>query len=96
MSDKSLTTAEIDSFRAYAKRNTTDLDGNPSQWADYTLRLIVEVERLRERDERLVAMLPLFEEARLRGLDLTLADRMDDVGIPDRWKARQAALKGDE
>lgn len=71
--------------------------------------LIAEMEaRLRELeagDRRLKAMLPLFEEARdalpaitehsrkLRGISLTLADRMDDVGIYDRWKAIDAARK---
>ena len=58
----------------------------------------------KERDllrERLVAMMPLFQEARdaitaitttqlkLHDISPTLADRMDDVGIPERWKARQ-------
>ena len=64
-------------------------------------RLIADVEQLTESHERLHAMIPLFQEARdalsaipltaakLRGLDLTLADRMDDVGIPERWKARK-------
>lgn len=61
---------------------------------------------LRENDARLKAMLPLFEEARdalcaiteaqrrLHGISPTLADRMDDVGIPERWRAR-AALEGE-
>ena len=52
---------------------------------------------------RLQAMMPLFQEARdaicaipktaakLRGLRLDLADRMDDVGIAERWAAREAA-----
>lgn len=59
-----------------------------------------EIER--ERDDlkaRLTAMFPLFEEARdalpaiplasakLRGVDLTLADRMDAVGDPAKWAA---------
>ncbi len=60
-----------------------------------------ELERLRENDERLTAMLPLFEEARdalcaitttaarLHNVRLDLADRMDDVGIPARWAARK-------
>lgn len=57
-----------------------------------------------ERDKlhrRMEAMFPLFQEARdaltaiplasakLRGIDLTLGDRMDDVGIPERWNARE-------
>lgn len=60
---------------------------------------------------RLAAVMPVFEEARdaitvitvdqckLRGISLDLADRMDDVGIPDRWAARTAAIaaqKGEE
>lgn len=65
-----------------------------------------ELDRLSaERDAlkaRLQAMMPLFQEARdaltaiplssakLHGLDLSLADRMDDVGIPARWEARAA------
>ena len=59
----------------------------------------------KERDalkRRLAAMMPLFQEARdalpcitlaqakLRGLRLDLADRMDDVGIAERWKQREA------
>ena len=51
---------------------------------------------------RLKAMMPLFQEARdalpaitktammLRGLSPSLADRMDDVGIAERWKKRAA------
>lgn len=66
-----------------------------------------EVEALRARvaelEERLDAMMPLFEEARdalpaitlgsakLRGIRLDLADRMDDVGDPERWAARKSA-----
>lgn len=62
----------------------------------------LEAEREREAmKRRLDAMLPLFQEARdalpaipltaakLHGIDLTLADRMDGVGIPERWKARE-------
>jgi len=49
--------------------------------------------------KRLDAMMPLFQEARdalcaistvsakLHGVSPTLADRMDDVGIPERWAA---------
>lgn len=66
-----------------------------------------EIEALRARvaelEERLDAMMPLFEEARdalpaitlgsakLRGIRLDLADRMDDVGDPERWAARKSA-----
>ena len=59
--------------------------------------------RVAELEERLDAMMPLFEEARdalpaislgtakLRGIRLDLADRMDDVGDPGRWAARKSA-----
>lgn len=59
--------------------------------------------RVAELKERLDAMIPLFEEARdalpaitlesakLRGILLDLADRMDDVGDPERWAARKSA-----
>jgi len=57
-------------------------------------------DRIAELEARLDAMMPLFEEARdalpaiplasakLRGIRLDLADRMDDVGDPDRWAKR--------
>lgn len=66
-------------------------------------RLRAELAAAKADTERLAAMLPLFQEARdaitvisltqarLHGLDLSLADRMDDVGIPERWKAKRAA-----
>ena len=56
-----------------------------------------ELEEARLCVARLGAMMPLFEEARdalpaiseaaarLHHVDLTLADRMDSVGIPSRW-----------
>lgn len=59
--------------------------------------------RVAELEERLDAMIPLFEEARdalpaitlesakLRGIRLDLAYRMDDVGDPERWAARKSA-----
>jgi len=58
--------------------------------------------------ERLEALMPLFEEARdalpaiteisarLRGVRLDLADRMDAVGSPERWAARAKADPGGE
>ena len=69
-------------------------------------KIITEAEWLILQDNaaRLTAMLPLFEEARdalcviplatakLRNISLTLADRMDDVGIPDRWRQHPAAI----
>ena len=59
-----------------------------------------EVDKL---TRRLKAVMPLFEEARdalpaistasakLHNIRLDLADRMDDVGIPERWATREAA-----
>jgi len=71
--------------------------------------LIASAPRLLESDARLEAMLPLFEEARgalcaisttsmrLHGISPTLADRMDVVGIPERWHAwLNAGSHGDE
>lgn len=64
-----------------------------------------EIERLREHNARLVAMMPLFTEARdalpaislasakLHGVRLDLASRMDDIGSPDLWKERYAAMR---
>lgn len=65
-----------------------------------------ERNRLRDENEalqaRMKAMMPLFQEARdalpaisvssakLHNISLTLADRMDDIGIPDRWAAHPA------
>lgn len=61
-----------------------------------------------ERDalkRRLEAMLPLFQEARdaltaiplasakVHNIDLSLGDRMDDVGVPSRWAARDKGPK---
>lgn len=60
------------------------------------------IAKLLESERRLKAMMPLFEEARdalpaisessrrLYNISPTLADRMDDVGIPERWAARAA------
>lgn len=63
------------------------------------------IDAIREHNDtkaRLEAMLPLFQEARdaltaltttqlkLHGISPTLADRMDEVGIPARWQARRA------
>ena len=61
-----------------------------------------ELNELRCRSDRLTAMMPLFEEARdalcaisttaakLHNVRLDLADRMDVVGDPELWKARQS------
>lgn len=66
-------------------------------------RLTAENKRLSAIERRFKAMLPLFEEARdaitvipltlarLHCLDLTLAARMDSVGIPEQWKQIDAA-----
>ena len=63
-----------------------------------------EREGLQAAERRLQAMMPLFEEARdalpaitetarkLRGISASLADRMDEVGIDERWKKLDAAL----
>lgn len=63
-----------------------------------------EIERLQESHRRLKAIMPLFQEARdaitaitlesakLRGIRLDLADRMDQIGEADRWKEYDAAL----
>ena len=40
---------ERESFRAYAEENRTELDGTQSQWADYTLRALAEIDRLTAR-----------------------------------------------
>lgn len=63
--------------------------------------VIAERDRLKARMD---AMMPLFEEARdalpaitetsarIRGVRLDLADRMDAVGDPERWAASRAAI----
>lgn len=64
-----------------------------------------ELAEARKDRRRLAAMMPLFQEARdaicyiplttakLRGLDLTLADRMDMVGIKEKWEEYDAAMR---
>lgn len=72
-----------------------------------TLAMLLEAEQdLTAIRARMRAMLPLFQEARdaltaltipqckLHGIDMFLADRMDDVGIATRWNKR--ALAEDE
>jgi hypothetical protein len=66
---------------------------------------MADAQRLRASERRLKAMIPLFEEARdalaaiplasakLRGVRLDLADRMDDVGVPSRWEVIDAAMR---
>lgn len=44
---------EIESFRGYAEENRTKSDGSQSQWADYSLRALDELIRLREENEKL-------------------------------------------
>ena len=41
-----LTKEERESFRAYAEANRTESDGSECQWADYTLRLLADLERV--------------------------------------------------
>lgn len=66
-----------------------------------------ELTRLREMEHRFRTMMPLFQDARdaitalsmnqckLHRISLDLAERMDDVGIIERWNALQAtAAKG--
>ena len=95
--------AERDQFKAMWERDSTAL-GKALAQRD-TARTDAEDKRARvaELEERLDAMIPLFEEARdalpaitlesakLRGIRLDLADRMDDVGDPERWAARKSA-----
>lgn len=50
---KPMTDEEMASFENYAKENDTEADGTQSQWADYTIRLIADVRRLREREKQL-------------------------------------------
>jgi hypothetical protein len=69
---------------------------------------LADAQRLRASERRLKAMIPLFEEARdaltaiplasakLRGVRLDLADRMDDVGVPSRWQVIDAAMREDK
>lgn len=47
-----LTQAEKDSFRAYAEDSKTETDGTQCQWADYTIRLLDENERLKAENEQ--------------------------------------------
>jgi hypothetical protein len=73
--------------------------------ADAINRLSEAVDERDALKRRLAAMFPLFQEARdaltaiplasakLHGIRLDLADRMDDVGVPDRWKAREEAAQ---
>lgn len=63
------------------------------------------IAELQENTARLKAMMPLFEEARdalpaitrtaarLRKINLTLADRMDDVGNEERWQKQYKERK---
>lgn len=59
------------------------------------------MKKLLDHEERLKAIMPLFQEARdaichiplriarLVGLDLSLADRMDEVGVKEKWEKRK-------
>ena len=50
MNRKPLTSAERESFREYALANRTEPNGTQCQWADYTLRLLDEIEWLRTQE----------------------------------------------
>ena len=94
---------ELDSLRKSARGQVANL--HDALGASLVSESALEVDTMRkERDalkRRLAAMMPLFQEARdalpaislasakLHGLDLTLGDRMDDVGVPERWKERE-------
>ncbi len=83
----------------------TELDDNAALRAQLA-EARKDGERLKAVERRFAAMLPLFEEARdalpaiplalakLCSIRFDLADRMDDVGVPDRWKAIDAARGG--
>ncbi len=79
---------------------------------EYTVALMNkgadEIDRLKAIERRFKAMWPLFIEARdtlpaissmsarLNKVDLTLADRMDDVGVLERWEKIDAKQVGVE
>jgi hypothetical protein len=75
------------------------------KWVEAALSFSEAVDERDALKRRLAAMFPLFQEARdaltaiplasakLHGIRLDLADRMDDVGVPDRWKAREEAAQ---
>lgn len=44
-----LSESDLDSFYAYAKANKTEPNGEQSQWADYTIRIIEELREWRGR-----------------------------------------------
>lgn len=60
-----LSDIELTSFEQYAKANEVESNGDQSQWADYTLRLIAELRRFRaDRAEREKDMVVLIKSAR--------------------------------
>lgn len=48
-----LSLEEMQNFRIYALENQTENDGSESQWADFTLRALDELDRLRNAAPRL-------------------------------------------
>jgi hypothetical protein len=76
-------------------------DGRTDAWQAYQAQLAAAERDAAELRERLTAIFPLFEEARdalpaistvsarLHNVRLDLADRMDDVGDPEKWAKRQ-------
>lgn len=53
-----LSNFEIESFRAYAAENAIEPDGSQCQWADYTLRALGELTRLRSAIDEIEKALP--------------------------------------
>ena len=80
-----LTAEERASFRAYAEANRQESNGDQCQWADYTLRLLDEVE---------AAAAPTLLEA-LEQI-IVHADRCDlGTTIPELAEAAIARAKGE-
>lgn len=81
------------------------IKSNTGLWVRYSDH-VAELAAVQADARRLKAMMPLFEEARdaltaiplvsakLHGLRLDLADRMDQVGIAENWKALDALNAG--
>lgn len=88
--------------RLRKEQGLTSLSGQYYKAAKMIKQRAAELERLLAIERRFLAMLPLFEEARdalpaittqaakLHNISPTLADRMDDVGIKERWDAAEA------
>ena len=89
---------------AEAQMPSTDhICNSIKQLVDEKVAAESELARLRACERRLDDMLPLFEEARdalqgitlssakLHNISLSLGDRMDEVGVAENWKAKDAA-----